>query len=86
MTAVSVADEAAGRRRGARSGINRRFLRLLLMVVLPLVAVLAGTWWYLGAARYVSTDDAYIAADAVAVSSDVVDPWNPMSFATSSGS
>ena len=74
MSAVS--DMTAKRsREAARSGwskvTSRRGLRLLLMVVLPLVLLLGGTWWYLNAERYVSTDDAYVQADTVAVSSDV---------------
>ena len=48
-----------------------RLLRLVLMFALPLVIVLAGGWWYLTSGRYVSTDDAYVQADTLAVSSDV---------------
>jgi membrane fusion protein, multidrug efflux system len=47
------------------------WLRFALMLALPLVVAIAGTWWYLTAGRYVSTDDAYVQADTVAVSSDV---------------
>jgi membrane fusion protein, multidrug efflux system len=55
--------------RGLR--ISGRLLRLVLMVAVPLVIVIAGTVWYLSSGRYVSTDDAYVQADTVAVSSDV---------------
>jgi membrane fusion protein, multidrug efflux system len=48
-----------------------RLLRLVLLLVLPLAAVLAGATWYLLSGRYVSTDDAYVQADIVSVSSDV---------------
>ncbi len=48
-----------------------RWLRLLLMVALPLAVIVGGGWWYLTSGRYVSTDDAYVQADTVAVSSDV---------------
>ncbi len=48
-----------------------RLLRLVLLLGLPLAAVLAGVSWYLAAGRYVSTDDAYVQADMVSVSSDV---------------
>jgi membrane fusion protein (multidrug efflux system) len=62
-------------RTAARSGwrklTSRRWLRLLLMVILPLVLIGGGAWWYLNAERYVSTDDAYVQADTVTVSSDV---------------
>jgi membrane fusion protein, multidrug efflux system len=59
----------------ARGAILRRLrgrsLRLLLMFAVPLVLVIAGGWWYLSSGRYVSTDDAYVQADTVAISSDV---------------
>jgi membrane fusion protein, multidrug efflux system len=45
--------------------------RVLLMFALPVAIVIAGLWWYLTSGRYVSTDDAYVQADTVAVSSDV---------------
>lgn len=51
--------------------LRGRSLRLLLMIAVPLVIVIAGAWWYLSAGRYVSTDDAYVQADTVAISSDV---------------
>ena len=48
-----------------------RLVRLVLLLLLPLAAVLAGATWYLVSGRYVSTDDAYVQADIVSVSSDV---------------
>jgi membrane fusion protein, multidrug efflux system len=67
-TSERVRDRLEGRlRRGGRV----RLLRLVLMVALPLVIVLGGGWWYLTSGRYVSTDDAYVQADTVTVSSDV---------------
>jgi membrane fusion protein, multidrug efflux system len=56
---------------GWRALLRTRWLRLLLMFTLPVVIVIAGTGWYLASGRYVSTDDAYVQADTVAVSSDV---------------
>jgi membrane fusion protein (multidrug efflux system) len=70
---VSTATETvpeAGRTTGLEVS-RRRWLRFLLMLSLPLVVAIAGTWWYLTGARYVSTDDAYVQADMVMVSSDV---------------
>ena len=55
--------------RGLR--LHGRLLRLILMVAVPLVIVIAGVTWYLTSGRYVSTDDAYVQADTVAISSDV---------------
>ena len=67
-----------GTRRAAvdgRSVIGRRSLRqrvrLPLMLAGPLVVLLAGGYWYLTGGRYVSTDDAYVQAARVAISTDV---------------
>ena len=38
----------------------RRYRRFLLLVVLPLVALVAGVTFYLNGGRYVTTDDAYV--------------------------
>src|SRR3954470_8964239 len=38
----------------------RKYRRLLLLVVLPLVALLGGVTFYLNGGRYVTTDDAYV--------------------------
>jgi membrane fusion protein, multidrug efflux system len=65
MTSLTETFRARSRRGRTRS------LRLLLLLILPLAAVLAGTAWYLASGRYVSTDDAYVEADIVQVSSDV---------------
>ncbi|MGO8915516.1 MAG: HlyD family secretion protein [Stellaceae bacterium] len=61
-------DRAASRR---RVWTRARALRLVLMIALPLAVAITGGWWYLTAGRYVSTDDAYVQADTVTVSSDV---------------
>jgi membrane fusion protein (multidrug efflux system) len=55
----------------ARRWYRSRWVRIGLMAVLPLVLALAGTWFYLVSERYVSTDDAYVQADNVAISSDI---------------
>jgi membrane fusion protein (multidrug efflux system) len=72
---TSATDTIRDRLRPARLGwrglLRARWLRLLLMFALPVVIVIAGTGWYLASGRYVSTDDAYVQADTVAVSSDV---------------
>ncbi len=48
----------------------RRYRRVLLLVVLPLVAVLAGFVFYLNGGRYVTTDDAYVGAQKVLITPD----------------
>ena len=45
--------------------------RLILLVVLPLVAVIVGLGIYLKGGRYVSTENAYVKADVIAISSQV---------------
>ena len=49
----------------------RQRLRLPLMLAGPILVLLAGGYWYLTTGRYVSTDDAYVQAARVAVSTDV---------------
>jgi membrane fusion protein, multidrug efflux system len=49
----------------------RQRLRLPLMVLGPVFVLLAAGWWYLTTGRYVSTDDAYVQAARVSISTDV---------------
>lgn len=49
----------------------RRYRRFLLLVVLPLVALVAGLTFYLNGGRYVTTDDAYVGAQKVLITPDV---------------
>ena len=49
----------------------RQRLRLPLMLAGPIVVLLAAGYWYLTGGRYVSTDDAYVQAARVAISTDV---------------
>jgi len=61
---------AAEPRRRLMAGM-RRYRRVLLLVVLPLVAVLAGIIFYLNGGRYVTTDDAYVGAQKVLITPDI---------------
>jgi membrane fusion protein (multidrug efflux system) len=61
---------AARPRRRLMAGL-RRYRRFLLLVVLPLVAAVAGITFYLNGGRYVTTDDAYVGAQKVLITSDV---------------
>jgi membrane fusion protein, multidrug efflux system len=49
----------------------RAYRRTLLLVVLPLVAVIAGLVFYLNGGRYVTTDDAYVGAQKVLITPDI---------------
>jgi membrane fusion protein (multidrug efflux system) len=50
---------------------QRQRLRLPLMLLAPLVLIIGGGYLYLIGGRYVSTDDAYVQAARVAISTDV---------------
>jgi len=54
--------------RGAR---GRRARHILIGLVGPLAAVTVGLWIYLSGGRYVSTDNAYVKADRIAISPDI---------------
>src|SRR5260221_7061275 len=49
---------------------RRRWLRWALFLLLPL-ALIAGGYWYVTGGQVMSTDDAYVEADKVGVSTDV---------------
>ena len=61
---------AAEPRRRLMAGM-RRYRRTLLLVVLPLVASIAGITFYLNGGRYVTTDDAYVGAQKVLITPDI---------------
>jgi membrane fusion protein (multidrug efflux system) len=71
---MTVADSQAprvARSRQVRGHDWRQRLRLPLMIGAPVVAALVGGYFYLVSGRYVSTDDAYVQAARVSISSDV---------------
>jgi membrane fusion protein (multidrug efflux system) len=49
----------------------RRYRRMLLLVVLPLLALIGGLVFYLEGGRYVTTDDAYVGAQKVLITPDI---------------
>jgi len=61
---------AAEPRRRLMAGM-RRYRRVLLLVVLPLAALIAGLVFYLNGGRYVTTDDAYVGAQKVLITPDI---------------
>jgi len=46
-------------------------LRMVLLVVVPLLAVLGGTAWWLSGGRYVSTENAYVKAHIVQIAPEI---------------
>jgi membrane fusion protein (multidrug efflux system) len=50
---------------------GRKRLRMILLVVLPLVALVAGGIFYLSGGRYIETDNAYVGAQKVLITPDV---------------
>ena len=59
------------RRRLVARGLARLALRTVLLVVVPVVAILVGVYIYAESGRYVTTENAYIKSNVVAISSDV---------------
>src|ERR1043166_8212486 len=49
----------------------RKRLRLNLAVVVPLIALGIGTYFYLASGRYISTDNAYVGAQKVLITPDI---------------
>ena len=49
----------------------RALVRLTLLVCIPLVGIAIGAYYYVTGGRYVSTENAYVKADKIAVSADV---------------
>jgi membrane fusion protein (multidrug efflux system) len=50
---------------------SRRRLRWILLVAVPLIALGVGTYFYLSAGRYISTDNAYVGAQKVLITPDI---------------
>ena len=61
---------AAEPRRRLLAGLRRQ-RRFVLLVVVPMVALVAGTVLYLNGGRYVTTDDAYVGAQKVVITPDI---------------
>jgi membrane fusion protein, multidrug efflux system len=50
---------------------GRKFVRLVLLVIVPAIALSVAAFFYLTGGRYVGTDDAFTKADTLPVSADV---------------
>ena len=54
-----------------KRGLLRRLGRTLLLSLGPLVLAAVGAYWYATSGRYVTTENAYLKSDKIAVSTDV---------------
>src|SRR3974390_445753 len=50
---------------------NRRSLRMILLIVLPVIALVAGGIFYLSGGRSIGTDNAYVGAQKVLITPDI---------------
>jgi membrane fusion protein (multidrug efflux system) len=50
---------------------SRKRLRFVLLLVLPLIAIAVGSYFYLTSGRYISTDNAYVGAQKVLITPDI---------------
>lgn len=50
---------------------KRSPLRIALMLIVPLIVIAVGAYWYITSGRYVSTDNAYVQQNIVEISPDV---------------
>src|SRR5947207_6520292 len=65
------AEEAAAPPAVAPPRPARKRLRLVLLAVIPLIALAAGSYFYLTSGRYISTDNAYVGAQKVLITPDI---------------
>ena len=55
----------------ASRGRGRRLRRFILLVLVPIVLILGASAWYAFTGRYITTENAYVKAHIVAVSTDI---------------
>ena len=68
-----VTDAPAVKKSGRFSRTRRKRLRIILLVGLPAIAALVGLVLYLSGGRYISTDNAYVGAQKVLITTDISD-------------
>lgn len=66
-----VSRPGADRRKVSSVGVFKQYRRVILLIVLPLLAAVAGLTVYLMGGRYISTDNAYVGAQKVLITPDV---------------
>ena len=50
---------------------GRTILRTFLLIVIPVAALIAGGYWYEATGRYITTENAYVKTNVIAVSADI---------------
>jgi membrane fusion protein (multidrug efflux system) len=55
----------------AKPARSRARMRLVLLVIIPLIALAGGAYFYLNSGRYISTDNAYVGAQKVLITPDI---------------
>ena len=68
-----VTDAPAVKKSGRFSRTRRKRLRIILLIGLPAIAALVGLVLYLSGGRYISTDNAYVGAQKVLITTDISD-------------
>jgi len=64
-------EEQAAPAIAAKPARSRASLRLVLLVIIPLIALAGGAYFYLTSGRYISTDNAYVGAQKVLITPDI---------------
>jgi membrane fusion protein (multidrug efflux system) len=67
------ADALAAKNFGRFTRLRRKRLRTVLLVILPAIAALIGLVLYFAGGRYISTDNAYVGAQKVLITTDISD-------------
>ena len=58
--------------RPVRKGrVKRALARLILLVVVPAIAIMVGSYWYTQSGRYVTSDNAYVKTHVIAISPSI---------------
>ncbi|MEA2878842.1 MAG: rane fusion protein multidrug efflux system, partial [Hyphomicrobiales bacterium] len=55
----------------AKPARSRARMRLVLLVIIPLIALAGGAYFYLASGRYISSDNAYVGAQKVLITPDI---------------
>ena len=65
------AERPATRQRASLKELVRKKLRMILLVMVPAAATVAGLGFYLSGGRYIATDNAYVGAQKVLITPDI---------------